>query len=74
MSPSKRRPILDTTRKLNDVQEQLVRVRVFATRSEYEVLIGEQEIDDPEAPVWCFPKSIPAVLCVDQAIANERNS
>lgn len=32
------------------------RVRVYATRSEFEVLVGDGDIADPEAPVWCYPK------------------
>lgn len=33
-----------------------LRVRVYATRSEYEVLVGDGEISDHDAFVWCYPK------------------
>jgi hypothetical protein len=33
------------------------RVRVYATRSEYEVLFGDGDIADPEADVRCYPKA-----------------
>lgn len=46
---TKRQPKVDTT-------FEGVRVRVYATRSEYECLIGEGEIDDPEAHVMIYPK------------------
>lgn len=32
------------------------RVRVFASRSEYEVLIGDGDIADPDADVRVYPK------------------
>ena len=33
-----------------------VRVRVYATRSEYEVIFHDGDIDDPAANVLCYPK------------------
>jgi hypothetical protein len=33
-----------------------VRVRVYATRSEYEVIFEEDDIADPAAAVLCYPK------------------
>lgn len=33
-----------------------VRVRVFATRSEYEVIYNDDDIEDPEANVMVYPK------------------
>lgn len=33
-----------------------VRVRVYSTRSEFEVLVGDGAIDDADAFVWCYPK------------------
>lgn len=33
-----------------------VRVRVYATRSEYEVVFDDDDIADPTAEVWCYPK------------------
>lgn len=33
-----------------------VRVRVYATRSEYEVVFDNDDIDDPNAEVLCYPK------------------
>lgn len=47
--PSKRQP------KHDEIIDG-VRVRVYATRSEYEVLVGDGDIDDPSAEVWAFPK------------------
>jgi hypothetical protein len=47
--PSAKKPKYETT--INGT-----RVRVYATRSEYECLVGEGDINDPAAPVWCFPK------------------
>lgn len=44
-----------------------VRVRVFATRSEFEVLCGEEDIDDPAAFVWCYPKVGPPDAWAAQA-------
>jgi|GEM_PF-2808087 hypothetical protein len=32
------------------------RVRVFATRSEYEVVLFDDDPDAPETDVWCYPK------------------
>ena len=49
MSASKRVPKFDAL-------IENVRVRVYATRSEFEVLIGDGDIADPDAPVWCYPK------------------
>jgi hypothetical protein len=46
---SKRRPKLIT--KVNGID-----VRVYATRSDYECLIGDGDIDDPTAEVWVYPK------------------
>lgn len=59
------RPKIDTTR-------DGLRVRVYARRSEFEVLIGEGDIADPEAEVWCFPKIGTAEVWVDQAMVNHR--
>ncbi len=33
-----------------------VRVRVFATRSEYEAVFNDDDIDNPSAQVLCYPK------------------
>ena len=33
-----------------------VRVRVFSTRSEFEVVFNDDDIDDPIAQVLCYPK------------------
>lgn len=46
------------------------RVRVYATRSEYEVLVGEGDISDPDAPVWCFPKVGQPFVWAAQAVMN----
>lgn len=32
------------------------RVRVYATRSEFEVIFDDDAIDNPEAEVLCYPK------------------
>jgi hypothetical protein len=34
-----------------------VRVRVYATRSEYEVVFNDDDVDDPAAQVLCYPKT-----------------
>lgn len=47
--PTQRKPKYETT-------IEGVRVRVYATRSEYEVLVGDGDIADPKAEVWMFPK------------------
>ncbi len=33
-----------------------VRVRIYATRSEYEAVFNDDEVDDPQAQVLCYPK------------------
>lgn len=33
-----------------------IRVRVFATRTEYEVVFKDDDIADPAAQVLCYPK------------------
>jgi hypothetical protein len=33
-----------------------VRVRVYATRSEYEVVFNDDDVDDTSAQVLCYPK------------------
>lgn len=47
-----------TTRRKPKFDRELdgIRVRVYATRSEYEVILGDGDIDDPEADVTCYPK------------------
>lgn len=49
-----------------------VRVRVYATRSEYEALIGDGEIDDPEAHVLCYPKVGAPADWAHQAVLDSR--
>lgn len=49
-----------------------VRVRVYATRSEFEALVGDGEIDDPEASVWCFPKIGTPDAWAHQAVLNHK--
>lgn len=44
-----------------------VRYRVYATRSELEVLIGEGDIGDPSANVWVYPKVIGPYSAARQA-------
>lgn len=34
-----------------------IRVRVYATRTEYEVIFNDDDIDDREAKVMVYPKS-----------------
>lgn len=41
--------------KFDDVLDG-VRVRVYATRTEYEVIFADGDIDDPAAEVFCYPK------------------
>ncbi len=33
-----------------------VRVRVYSTRTEYEVIFNDDDIADPNAQVMCYPK------------------
>jgi hypothetical protein len=44
-----------------------VRVRVYATRSEYEVVFNDDDVDDPNVLVWCYPKMGPPNIWADQA-------
>ncbi len=46
---SKRQPKVDKV--INGV-----RVRVYATRSDYEVVFNDDDVDDPTAQVLCYPK------------------
>lgn len=57
---SKRKPKLDAM--IRGVQ-----VRVYASRSEYEALVGPGDIDDPNAFVMCYPKIGDAFAWADQA-------
>ncbi len=41
--------------KIDDVIDG-VRVRVYATRSEYEVVFNNDDVDDQKAQVLCYPK------------------
>jgi len=34
-----------------------VRVRVYATRNEYEVVFNDDDIDDMASEVYCYPES-----------------
>ena len=43
--------------KFDEVIED-VRVRVYSTRSDLEVIFGDGDIDDPEADVWCYPRTL----------------
>jgi hypothetical protein len=44
-----------------------VRVRVFATRSEFEVVFNDDDIDDPSAQVLCYPKFLGVNTSAHQA-------
>lgn len=48
--PRKRSPIHEET--FGDG----VRVRVYAIGREYQCIVGDGDIDDLEASVWCYPK------------------
>lgn len=63
---SKRQPKFDT-------MIDGVRVRVYATHTEYEALIGDGEITDPDAPVWCFPKVGSPSIWARQALLNHQS-
>jgi hypothetical protein len=53
--PTKRQPKFDQV--INGT-----RVRVYATRSEYEVIFNDDDIADPASEVLCYPKAgLPAV-------------
>lgn len=47
-----------------------IRVRVYASRTEYECLIGDSDISDPNAEVWCFPKVGSFLSWAHQAVMN----
>ncbi len=44
-----------------------VRVRVYATKGEYEALRGDGDIDNPQAFVWCYPRIGPPDAWAAQA-------
>ena len=44
-----------------------VRVRVFSTRSEFEVVFNDDDIDDPSAQVLCYPKFLGVNTSAHQA-------
>ncbi|MDH2904570.1 MAG: hypothetical protein PXZ08_11580 [Actinomycetota bacterium] len=44
-----------------------MRVRVFATRSEFEVVFNDDDIDDPSAQVLCYPKFLGVNTSAHQA-------
>ena len=48
-----------------------IRVRVYARRTEYEVLLGEGSINDPQAEVWAFPKVGTPSTWAHQAVLNQ---
>lgn len=49
-----------------------VRCRVYATRSEYEVIFDDGDIDDPAAEVFCYPKRGDAADWARQARAERK--
>lgn len=49
-----------------------LRGRVYASRSEYEVLIGDGDIADPAADVWAFPKIGEPTMWAEQAVLNHK--
>jgi hypothetical protein len=50
------------------------RVRVYATRSELECLIGDGDIADPEQEVWVYPKIIGPYAAAHQAILDRKHT
>lgn len=64
-----RRPKYDGTRQIPGRMEgDEIRVRVYATRQEYEVLLGDGDIADPDSPVWCFPKIGDGLVWADEGV------
>jgi hypothetical protein len=51
-----------------------LRIRVYTTRTEYEVLIGDEDYEDPEAEVWVFPKVGGILMWVGQAILSHKSN
>lgn len=51
-----------------------VRVRVYATRSQFEALIGDGDIDDPSAEVWEYPKIGTARDWAHQAVLQHKSN
>lgn len=44
-----------------------VRVRIYASRSDYEAVFNDDDIDDPAAQVLLYPKAGSADVWADQA-------
>lgn len=49
-----------------------VRIRVYATRSELECLVGDGDIADPDAEVWVYPKGVGPLAASRQAYLDSR--
>jgi hypothetical protein len=75
---------LDTPERARDIAESIhgmvdgneldevingVRVRVYATRSEYEVVFNDDDVDDPTAQVLCYPKFLGLITTAHQGRA-----
>lgn len=63
---AKKRPIAEET-------IEGLRVRCFTGRSEYTVIIGDKDFEDPEADAWEFPKSFGVGTSMHQAVSNHQN-
>lgn len=64
-----RRPKYDMERQIpGQAEGSTIRVRVYSTRQEYEVLIGDEDIANPDAPVWCFPKIGDGLMWADEGV------
>ena len=50
------------------------RVRVYATRTEYEVIFGDDDISDPEAEVFCYPKIGLPSMWANQGLAEHNTA
>lgn len=50
------------------------RVRVYASRSEYEVVFGNDDVADPDAYVMCYPKIGDAFAWADQGVLDYQRS
>ena len=50
-----------------------VRLRAYTTRSEIEVLVGDGDIADPQAEVWCYWKDLGLNAAMAQAMADRKS-
>ena len=49
-----------------------LRVRCFTGRTEYTVIIGDKDFEDPDADAWEFPKAFGVAGSMAQALINHK--